>query len=131
MIGILVTTHGEFCNGLLHAAHMIAGEQEGVDAVSLDENGMDDFASRLETKLDEMVEKYNQVLVMCDLKGGTPCNQSLRYGFINEGKIKIVAGVNLPMLIETIFGRSSVESLDELAIVASDSGKQSIEYITL
>jgi mannose PTS system EIIA component len=131
MIGILVTTHGELCNGLLHATHMIAGEQEGIEAVSLDENGVDVFASRLETKLDEMVEKYNQVLVMCDLKGGTPCNQGLRYGFINEGKIKVVAGVNLPMLIETIFGRSSIESLDELAIFASDSGKQSIESITL
>ncbi|USK36700.1 PTS sugar transporter subunit IIA (plasmid) [Bacillus sp. F19] len=131
MIGILVTTHGELCNGLLHAAHMIAGEQEGIEAVSLDENGVDDFASRLEAKLDEMVEKYNQVLVMCDLKGGTPCNQSLKYGFVNEGKVKVVAGINLPMLIETIFGRSSVGNLDELASFASDSGKQSIEFITL
>lgn len=130
MIGILVTTHGEFCNGLLHAVNMIVGEQEGVFAVSLDENGVDDFASRLESKLDEMVANYDQVLVMCDLKGGTPCNQSLRFAFTEE-KVKVVSGVNLPMLIETIFGRNSVGSLEEVAIFASDSGKQAIEFITL
>lgn len=131
MIGILVTTHGELCNGLLHATHMIIGEEEGIATVSLDENGVEDFSSRLERKLDEMVEKYNQVLVLCDLKGGTPCNQSLKYSLMNEGKVKVVAGVNLPMIIEAILGRSNVASLDELAISSSDTGKQSIEFITL
>lgn len=131
MIGISVTTHGDLCNGLLHAAQMIIGEQEGIEAVSLDENGVDDFTSRLEEKLDELVEKYNQVLVLCDLKGGTPCNQSLKYSLMNEGKVKVVAGVNLPMLIEASLGRSNVADLDELASLASDSGKQSIEFITL
>lgn len=132
MIGILVTSHGDFCKELINTGEMICGKQENVQSISLEENGIEDFSQRITDTLNDMANRYGSVLVLCDLKGGTPCNESLKYTLSNEGKnIKVITGVNLPMYLEIIGSTSFVTDLNELANIAVNAGKSSIEVIEI
>ncbi len=63
------------------------------------------------------------MIVLTDMFGGTPSN--LSYSFLEEGKIEVLSGVNLPVLIKAINSRKKME-LGELAVTLEAYGKKSI-----
>jgi len=63
------------------------------------------------------------VLILTDLFGGTPCNLSL--SFLADGKVEVVTGLNLPMMIKAINSRSD-HGLGALAKIASEAGRDNI-----
>jgi PTS system mannose-specific IIA component len=63
------------------------------------------------------------VLILTDLFGGTPTNVSL--SFLEEGKIEVVTGLNLPMLIKSVNARHGYD-LKGLAQLSADAGKENI-----
>jgi PTS system mannose-specific IIA component len=132
MIGILVTSHGDFCHALVKTGEMIVGKRENVICVSLEGDGIEAYSQKLTKTLNEMCTRFTSILLLCDLKGGTPCNESLRYVLTNESSsIKIVPGVNLPMYLEVVSSTGFVGDINELAIIGRDAGIQSIEIIDI
>lgn len=110
MIGFVLTGHGEFCLGLGSALEMIGGVQKQFEkVVFLAENPLE----QLEADLREAVAKVDSgdgVIVFTDIKGGTPFNKAVSLA-LGYDKVHVIAGTNLPMLLEGSFMRSGVEDL--------------------
>jgi mannose/fructose/sorbose-specific phosphotransferase system IIA component len=126
---IVVTSHGDLCSGILNSMEMIAGKQENVFPVKLTESGIGNFSENLKSVLDELTTQ-DQVLILCDLKGGTPYNQSYQYYLENPNNVRVVSGLNLSMLIETAMMLGSTNDLDFLADIAVQAGQAGVEKIS-
>lgn len=127
MVGIVIASHGEFCVGLKRSCEMIAGEIENCRSVPLTpQDTPEEYCERLEKAVHE-VEQGEGVLVLSDLQGGTPFNCSLM--LCKNCNIQIVVGMNLPMLLVLALGRNEHTTIDELAIMAKQEGKECINII--
>ena len=123
MIGIVIVTHGLLAQEVLKTAEFILGSLEACATVSID-NGRGPDALRLAiSEAIEGVSKGKGVLVLTDMFGGTPSNISL--SFLEEGKVEVLTGVNLPMLIKAVQIRDKVD-LDEAARTVGDYARKSI-----
>ena len=124
MIGIVVVTHGEIGDALISATRFIFGSQpEHVVAVSVDlETKPDKLRRNIEAGI-KSVDGRQGILLLTDMFGGTPSN--LAYSFLEEGRVEVLAGVNLPILIKAIDSRPTLK-LAELAAVLETYGRQSI-----
>lgn len=124
MIGIVIVTHSQLGDALIDAASFIIGTSpQAVVAVSIDLNQNVD---RLRQKIDgglRQVRSSEGILILTDMFGGTPSN--LSYSFLEEGRVEVLSGVNLPMLIKAINTRERLR-LPELAAELEVYGKKSI-----
>ena len=124
MIGIVIVTHSELGDALINAAEfIIGGQSEAVVSVSIDIN---ENADKLRKKIGQAIKTVKQktgVIILTDMFGGTPSN--LSYSFLEEGRIEVLSGVNLPILIKAVSCRSKME-LSELAATLEAYGKKSI-----
>ena len=123
MIGALVVTHGHLGQELVAAAEMIVGEFSHIQAVSIGwHDDVNDARKDIEKRVAE-VETGSGVLILTDMFGGTPSNIAL--SFHDPGKVDVVTGVNLPMLIK-IAAQKEADTLDSLARTVRDQGRSSI-----
>jgi PTS system mannose-specific IIA component len=124
MIGIVIVTHSQLGKAFIDAAEFIIGSRpKAIEFVSIDLN---ENADLLRQKISEGIKKVDQkggVLVLTDMFGGTPSN--LSYSFLEEGKVEVISGVNLPILIKAVQTRNKSD-LSELAINLEAFGKKSI-----
>lgn len=97
MIGTLILSHGRLADELLNAGRTIAGGLEGFEAVSLDWSETYDQAQSKIREALERLDRGDGVLILTDMFGGTPCNIALT--FMEPGRVEIVTGVNLPMVV--------------------------------
>lgn len=124
MIGILVLTHGELGVKFLDTARLIGlKSDEGVVALSIDPNGSPDTLREQVAKAIAKTNSGSGILILTDLFGGTPTNVSL--SFLEEGRVEVVTGLNLPMLIKSVNARDD-HDLTGLAQLAADAGKENI-----
>jgi mannose PTS system EIIA component len=123
MIGGLIVTHGRLAIELLNAAEMIVGEIHHVAAVSLGWHDDVDTAASMIQKALERVQTPEGVLILTDMFGGTPTN--IASTLLDEGKVEIVTGVNLPMLIK-LAQMEPGQSLTTVARLVRDTGQKSI-----
>jgi len=109
---------------LIEAAEFIMGNRpEALISVSIDLN---ESADVLRGKIADGIKKVKSedgVMILTDMFGGTPSN--LSYSFLEEGRIEVISGVNLPILIQAANTRSKM-NLDELAVKLEEFGKKSI-----
>lgn len=96
---IVITSHGDLCEGILSSYRMIAGDTSQFIVLKLDENGIADYSTRLNNVLDKLITD-DQIIVLSDIVGGTPYNETLRYVLKHPEKVFLIAGLNLPMLIQ-------------------------------
>ena len=124
MIGIVIVTHCQLGEALIGAAEFIIGRRpESLESVSIDLN---ENAEKLRDKISQgikSVKGQEGVLILTDMFGGTPSN--LSYSFLEEGRIEVLSGVNLPILIQAANMRNKMK-LDELAANLESFGKKSI-----
>ena len=124
MIGILVITHKQLGAALIEASEFILGDHpQAVEAISIDLN---ENAEKLRKKISAGIKRVASdkgVLLLTDMFGGTPSN--LSYSFLEEGKVEVLSGVNLPILIKALNSRERME-LDELTAHLEVYGKKSI-----
>lgn len=124
MIGIVIVTHSQLGDALIDAAEFILGKRpEGMISVSIDLN---ENAAVLRKKISEGIKKVRSekgVLILTDMFGGTPSN--LSYSFLEEGRIEVLSGVNLPIVIKAAQAREKM-GLGELAATLEMFGKKSI-----
>ena len=114
MVGIIIASHGEFAAGIKQSGSMIFGEQEKVEAVVfMPSEGPED----LQRKLQEAIAKVDseEILFLVDLWGGSPFNQANKLFEEAPEKRAIVAGLNLPMLIEAYASRFTMTTAHEIA----------------
>lgn len=114
MVGIIIASHGEFAAGIKQSGSMIFGEQEKVESVVfMPSEGPDD----LQRKLQEAIAKVDseEILFLVDLWGGSPFNQANKLFEKAPEHRAIVAGLNLPMLIEAYASRFSMNTAHEIA----------------
>jgi mannose/fructose/sorbose-specific phosphotransferase system IIA component len=129
MIHILVVTHGMMAEGMVQTAKMFAGEQENLDYLSFKEDmGQEELTELLEGKM-KGIPVGEQLLIFCDILGGTPFNISSRLAYKNEN-IAIFYGVNLPILVTAILSREG-QSLYDLTSSLVQSSNESLGLSTL
>ena len=123
MVGALVVSHGHLAQELVAAAEMIVGDISQIQAVSIGwHDDVNEAHKEIEKRIAE-VDTGSGVLILTDMFGGTPSN--IAFAFHEEGKVDVVTGVNLPMIIR-LAGQKEGETLKLLATAARDLGRSSI-----
>jgi PTS system mannose-specific IIA component len=123
MIGVLITTHGNLGSELIKAAELIRGSLKGIVHISVDQTkGVEDLKKEISTAIKKL-DRGRGVLILTDLFGGTPSNISL--SFMKEGKVEVITGVNLPMLLK-LPDISEGTSLKECAQYVKEYGIKNI-----
>ena len=126
MVGIILATHGEFAEGILQSGSMIFGEQENVKAITLHPS---DSPESLKERIQEAIATFDnqdEVLFLVDLWGGTPFNQANNLCG-EHSNWAIVAGLNLPMLIEAYSSRFSMETAKEIAAAIIEPAREGVK----
>ena len=127
-IAIVIGTHGWAAEQLLKTAEMLLGEQENV--------GWIDFVPG--ENAETLIEKYNAqlakldtskgVLFLVDTWGGSPFNAASRI-VVDKEQYEVIAGVNIPMLVETLMARDDNPSFDELVAFAVETGREGVKAL--
>ena len=123
MIGLVLVTHGQLATEFRAALEHVVGHQEALEAVSI---GPDDDMEARRRDIVAAVERVNNgagVILLTDMFGGTPSN--LAISVMEAGRIEVVAGVNLPMLIKLASVREDGD-LETVACCAQDAGRKYI-----
>jgi len=113
----------EIGNELIAAAELIKGKLNDIMHVCVEQSkGVEELKKEISAAIKKL-DKGKGVLILTDLFGGTPSNISL--SFMKEGKVEVVTGVNLPMLLKLSDVREDM-SLNEFACFIKDYGKKNI-----
>ena len=125
MVGAVIASHGELAESLIKSAGMIVGESEHIAAVGImPGESPQDFEERLRAAVQSM-DTGDGVVALADLYGGTPNN--ILYRIAHEFKnIRIITGVNLPMLVVLFSERQPETSLGELTEALLAAGRDGI-----
>ena len=124
MIGIVIVTHGQLGSALIDAVEFVLGNRpDKLVSVSIDlTKNADTLREKISKGIDAVDDKMG-ILILTDMFGGTPSN--LSYSFLEEGKIEVISGVNLPILIKAINTREDAD-LGKFAATLETFGKKSI-----
>lgn len=124
----IITGHGHFATGLLTSVKLITGMESNFKAIDFEESmSSEDLNKRLKTIIDRTA-RSESIIIFTDIAGGTPFNQSVLLKK-ERNNIQVVAGTNLPILVEAALSpkEKSESFLSDILI----SGKSSIkEYTT-
>lgn len=128
-LGIILVSHGNFAKAALESAEMIAGKHENVLAYSLDASkSIDELESELVQGYAQLKADYENVLVLCDIYGGTPFNAISRCK-LKGLEMTAFTGLSLPLLIDLLFADGL--SLDELKQRIHDTHQQALNEIVV
>jgi len=125
MVGALVVTHGDVAKELVGAACRIIGETPTLQAVCI---GWDEDVATARRKIEEAIKRLEHgsgVLIMTDMFGGTASNLSLT--LLEPGRVEVVTGVNLSMLLKLGNAATQRLSLAEVAEAVCGRGRESIQ----
>ncbi len=126
MVGIIIATHGEFAAGIKQSSSMILGETEKVEAVVFMPNeGPEDLYRKLQEAINKL--ETEEILFLVDLWGGSPFNQANRLLEESPETRAIVAGLNLPMLLEAYGEREETDKAHDVAKALINSAKDQIK----
>lgn len=107
MIGLLVVTHGVLSKSFLETAQMFVSDVDGVEFVCFtDGQGVEDLKESVSRKLQEM-DHFESVLSFVDIPGGSPA-RVMGELLVQNPKLELITGVNLPILVEAIFSRTTM-----------------------
>lgn len=124
MIGAVIVTHGALARELLDAAERIVGRTEAIRAVSMDwDDDVADAREEIGAAIQD-VDRGRGVLIFTDMFGGTPTNVSL--AFLEQDRVEIITGVNLPMIIKLTSLQNAEGSLLKVAQELRERGQNSV-----
>ena len=121
MIGIVIVSHSNIASEFVSVLEHIVGKQENIEAISI---FPDDDVEKKRKEIIKAIKKVDQkkgVIVLTDMFGGTPSN--LAISVMDEEKVEVVAGVNLPMLIKISSLRNKCK-IKELIKISQESGRK-------
>ena len=114
MIGVVVVTHGQLATELVHGAETIVGDLAHITAVSI---GWHEDTQEARGEIEKAMARVRSdegVLILTDMFGGTPSNLAMT--FLAQGRVEVVTGVNLPMLIKL----ASIRAQPDLLTIARE-----------
>jgi mannose PTS system EIIA component len=125
MIGMVLVTHGQLATGFRAALEHVVGPQSQFETVTIGPE--DDMEQRRADILSAVsrVQDGSGVVLLTDMFGGTPSN--LAISVMEGGRIEVICGINLPMLIKLASLRDTA-GLDHVVTEARDAGRK---YITI
>ena len=123
MIGLLIISHSELGREFLNAAELIMGRLENADAISITQSTESEEMLKSISEKIAALDQGQGVILLTDMFGGTPSNLSL--SFLEEEKVEVLTGVNLPMVVSVAQERARL-TLGELGEKAQQEGKRSI-----
>ena len=125
MIGIVVTGHGLFAEGMHSSAKMIAGENDHIKYVCFEDGmGLEDLAVKLNAAYDALAAN-DGIVVLSDLPGGSPFNTAVQCSMSHpDKKIEVLAGTNLPMIVTAVTMIEYEEDPTALAEELLETGKE-------
>lgn len=127
MIGLIVAAHFNLAREMVAATELIVGKQKQFAYVDIfPDEDVEVIKGRIVSAI-KATSAGDGVIILTDMFGGTPSNISL--SFLEEGKIEVVAGVNLPMLIKLTTYREG-KSIEELAGFITQYGQKNIYLAT-
>ena len=123
MIGMVLVTHGRLATEFVAALEHVVGAQTQIAAICIGAD--DDMEQRRQDILRSIaaVDSGDGTVLLTDMFGGTPSN--LAISVMDRGKIEVIAGVNLPMLIKLASLRQT-EGLERAALGAQEAGRKYI-----
>ena len=125
MIGLILVTHGRLAEEFINAMEHVVGVQTDMVAVAI---GPDDDMEKRRKEIADAIRRVDSgsgAIVLTDLFGGTPSN--LAISLMQTGRVEVIAGINLPMLIR-LAGARKCMSVEAAARAARDAGRN---YITI
>lgn len=123
MVGILIVSHGRLADALISSVQSLVGSLEKIRGVSIWSNDREEeVKDRIQKKMTE-VDDGDGVVILTDVLGGTPTNLSL--SFLEDEKVEVVTGVNIPMLL-TLASYRKGKTLREISSLVKESGRRSI-----
>jgi PTS system mannose-specific IIA component len=125
MIGLVLVTHGRLAEEFRNAVEHVVGPQKDFETVSIGAD--DDMEQRRRDIVDAVArtDTGNGVVVLTDMFGGTPSN--LAISVMDPGRVEVIAGVNLPMLIKL----SGVRKSEDMATVIEAAQLAGRKYINV
>lgn len=123
MIGLVLVTHGALATEFVTAMEHVVGKQDAIAAICIGPD--DDMEGRRADIAASIahVDDGHGVVVLTDLFGGTPSN--LAISLMKPGRVEVIAGVNLPMLIRLEGARRSMSAREAVA-AAREAGRKYI-----
>jgi PTS system mannose-specific IIA component len=125
MIGMILVTHGHLAEEFVQAMEHVVGKQDSVVTVCI---GPNDDMERRRNEIRNAIAKVDTgqgAIILTDLFGGTPSN--LAISLMQAGKVEVIAGINLPMLIRLAGARKTMD-IGAAIIAAREAGRN---YITI
>jgi PTS system mannose-specific IIA component len=123
VIGLVLVTHGHLATEFVIAMEHVVGAQKAIAAIGI--GARDDMEERRQEIADSVakVDSGDGVIILTDLFGGTPSN--LAISLMEKGKVEVIAGVNLPMLIRLDGARKCMDIVSAIA-AAKEAGRKYI-----
>lgn len=112
MYKIVLASHGNFSNGILDTIHFFTKDTQNVFMITLDDSGIDSFEKRVISLFND-IKDYN-VFILVDLFHGTPFNVCANNINLIKGEADILAGVNVPILLDVILNSTSFSVSEEI-----------------
>ena len=117
MTGLIIATHGDLAASALDAAELLVGEQEQVETIGFRPGDSLELLLERFTQAIKRLEDCEEILVLTDIKGGSPCNAATVMKAKNP-KLRVVAGLSIPLLAQFFEskanGETLADSMDEL-----------------
>jgi PTS system mannose-specific IIA component len=123
MIGLVLVTHGNLASEFVTAMEHVVGPQKAMAAICI---GPDDDMELRRADIAKAIEEVNDgsgVIILTDLFGGTPSN--LAISLMEPGRVEVIAGVNLPMLIR-LEGARKLMKVTQAVAAAREAGRKYI-----
>ena len=130
MTGLIIATHGDLAASALEAAELLVGEQEQVEAIGFRPGDSLELLLERFTQAIKRLEECEEILVLTDIKGGSPCNAATVMKAKNP-KLRVVAGLSIPLLAQFFESKANGETLADSIDELIEIGKFSIREITL
>jgi PTS system mannose-specific IIA component len=125
MIGLVLVTHGRLADEFRNAVEHVVGPQENFETVAI---GPDDDMEQRRRDIVDAVARADTgagVILLTDMFGGTPSNLSI--SVMESGRVEVIAGMNLPMLIKL----SGVRKGDDMAKALTEAQMAGRKYINV
>lgn len=124
MFSVIVMSHGKMTLGLKDTLMMVSGEKENVYFIPFNPSDSTEEYEKKVRVVFHSIPNNHQVLMLCDLYGGTPANIASKLCLENNDRIAVVVGVNFPILLSVTINQDLdlFDSIDNII----EEGQQSI-----
>ncbi|MGO3601962.1 MAG: PTS sugar transporter subunit IIA [Enterococcus malodoratus] len=128
MIGVLLVSHSKLAHGMKTAVEFVAGEQENLFSIGLEEAGIASFRTELKSLVERLSKDIRQLIIVCDIPAGSPGTNAYDVFAQTDLEIEMLSGMNLAMLLEILLMREGKE-FQQLIADGIKAGKESVDHM--